>query len=424
MAASPTQLTIRSYQVGFGDCFLLSFQYAAASRHILVDFGTMALPPGRGDAGAYMLQIANQIKADCGGKLDAVIATHRHRDHISGFNRKAGKGSGDVIRSLQPDVVIQPWTEDPKAKTDATTPTEVQQNHHFRASLVSISAVAESIHAEAARFGVAGAQLAAIGMDNISNPDAIDNLATMASKANYYVYHGSASGLEKILPGVTISVLGPPTLKQTDSIRRQTDTNQDEFWMLRAAFWGRAARTAKAHSGTGEPRLRYRLAAAIPPSARWFRHQMLQDRSESLLSIVRSLDNQMNNTSVILLMEANGKLLLFPGDAQWENWQYALSDPGTVSRLKKVDVYKVGHHGSRNATPKTLWNGFTNATSTKGPKQLKTFLSTLPGVHGHEEAHTEVPRQTLLKELTAKSLLTDTESMATNALRDVSTISL
>ena len=46
MAKSPKQVTIRTYQVGFGDCFLLSFQYAGnAEKHVLVDFGTTKLPP-------------------------------------------------------------------------------------------------------------------------------------------------------------------------------------------------------------------------------------------------------------------------------------------------------------------------------------------------------------------------------------------
>lgn len=420
MATTPSSALIRTYQVGFGDCFLLSFKYTQRTRHILIDFGTMSLPAGRGDPNAYMLKVANQIKSDCGGKLDAVIATHRHRDHLSGFARRNGKGSGEVIRSLKPEVVIQPWTEDPKAKSDASTPTEVQQNRSLRASLTAMSSIAAQTLADSKTFQALGAtsqRLAALGMDNIANPDAVSNLATMAQQANFYVYHGSPSGLESLLPGIKVSVLGPPTLKQTDSIRKQTQSQKDEFWMLRAAFWQRQALTvgtSPARRAVGLPR---RKSTNVPPSARWFRDQMRQDRAESQLSIVRSLDDQMNNTSVILLMEANGKTLLFPGDAQWENWQYALSDPTTVKKLAQVNVYKVGHHGSRNATPKTLWNGFRNATAASGPQQLKTFLSTLPGVHGSIDAHSEVPRQSLLKELRTKSALVDSEKFTSAQLR-------
>ena len=85
-------------------------------------------------------------------------------------------------------------------------------------------------------------------------------------------------------------------------------------------------------------------------------------RGDQLLEIVRILDMQMNNTSVILLFEVGTKKLLFPGDAQLENWMYSLKEAKEASAVRKllsdVDVYKVGHHGSLNATPKTLWNLF------------------------------------------------------------------
>jgi len=45
MASSPTSLTIRSYQVGFGDCFLLQFHYASGGdRNGLFDFATTGVP--------------------------------------------------------------------------------------------------------------------------------------------------------------------------------------------------------------------------------------------------------------------------------------------------------------------------------------------------------------------------------------------
>src|SRR5882724_8086565 len=118
----PTSLTLRTYQVGFGDCFLLTFNYAKDARHILIDFGSTGQPKIVGPN--PMERIAADIKEQCGGKLHAVVATHRHKDHISGFATKNGKGSGDIIASCSPDIVIQPWTEDPKAAKDATHATQ------------------------------------------------------------------------------------------------------------------------------------------------------------------------------------------------------------------------------------------------------------------------------------------------------------
>lgn len=131
--AKPTKLTLRVYQVGFGDCFLLTFHYASSERHILIDFGSTGMPAR---SRLSMEDIAKDIENECGGKLHAVVATHRHKDHISGFAK----------------------------------------------------------------------ELTFLGEDNLSNLPAVENLMTMGK--NHYVHYGTSSGLEKVLPGVQIRVLG------------------------------------------------------------------------------------------------------------------------------------------------------------------------------------------------------------------------
>lgn len=68
-----------------------------------------------------------------------------------------------------------------------------------------------------------------------------------------------------------------------------------------------------------------------------------------------------------------------------ENWEYALKEAPErkqwLELLKKVDIYKVGHHGSRNATPKTLWGLFEKKMKANKPTRLKTFMSTMIGKH-------------------------------------------
>src|SRR5512141_743697 len=118
--AAPASVTIRMYNVGFGDCFLLTFNYSKEKRHMLIDFGSTSAP--KGQAKDYMKRVAADIKAQCGSKLHIVVATHRHRDHISGFATD-GDATGTTIAGLKPDCVIQPWTEDPSAKPDALTAT-------------------------------------------------------------------------------------------------------------------------------------------------------------------------------------------------------------------------------------------------------------------------------------------------------------
>ncbi len=73
------------------------------------------------------------------------------------------------------------------------------------------------------------------------------------------------------------------------------------------------------------------------------------------------LNNEVNNTSLVLAFELprSGKVLLFTGDAQrgswigWSNLKWDLGKGQTIDAkelLGRCVLYKVGHHGSHNAT--------------------------------------------------------------------------
>ena len=152
----------------------------------------------------------------------------------------------------------------------------------------------------------------------------------------------------------------------------------------------------------------------MPQPARWFVRQLRQMHGDSLLEIVRTLDKVMNNTSLILVFETGSKRLLFPGDAQLENWSAALADEKIRTFLAGVDLYKVGHHGSENATPRlALWEKFAK----RGPK-FRTLLST------HAGEYSGVPRESLHEALVQKSELLTTEDFAPGELSRTVTIDL
>jgi hypothetical protein len=385
MAKRPKSVEVRSYQVGFGDCFLVSFVYAQDDkRHLLIDFGTTGLPNSLKPS-THMPRVAQDIADVCNGdRLTALVATHRHADHISGFGTDGKTGeSGKIIRGLRPKVVLQPWTEDPDARTDATkaTRTSSRTPKSFTAGLRAKQDVARMIHGfvngprSQGLSATLKRELSFIGETNIANKSAIDNLIAMGRAKGaraVWANHGSRSGLERLLPGVKVHVLGPPDLTQTESIRKQRSKDPDEFWHLMA---GRAGATENPIA-SGLTNGSTRRTATIPVEARWFRNRLEHLRGDELLQIVRELDAQMNNTSVILLFEVFGRKLLFPGDAQLENWSYALIEAPDHTATKKlladVDFYKVGHHGSLNATPKKLlWESFTKR-GTK--KELTTIM--------------------------------------------------
>jgi len=56
----------------------------------------------------------------------------------------------------------------------------------------------------------------------------------------------------------------------------------------------------------------------------------------------------------MIILEIGGSYLLSPGDAQWGTWQKVMQDPEWQEMLKKLSFYKIRHHGSRNATPKSF----------------------------------------------------------------------
>jgi hypothetical protein len=426
----PKSLTIRSYQVGFGDCFLLTFHYNGTTkdRHVLIDFGSTAVPktfakktqastkksakkkPKDKD---LMVRVAEDIKERCQGKLHAVVATHRHKDHISGFaTNKNGTAPGDIIASCNPDVVLQPWTEHPKARVDATqAPNTVTTKKGFVAALGNMHAISAAVLTEAERrqnrkmiSPLLFREISFLGDDNLSNESAVKNLMGMGKK-NHYLNYGSKSGLEKVLPGVKTTVLGPPTLKQSEDIKVQRSKDEDEFWQFQAFANRFALKPATGIFRSAE------TDTEQPPYTRWFIKRMRSVRGAQLLGIVRALDRVMNNTSLILLFEVNGKKLLFPGDAQIENWSYALNQPKIKTLLSGVNLYKVGHHGSRNATPKTLWNGFKKRSTKKASGRLITLMSTMPNKHGKVASKTEVPRKTLKDALESESELFNTENL-------------
>jgi hypothetical protein len=483
----PVKAYCRAYQVGFGDCCLFSIEYSDGDmKHILIDFGTTGIPKDMPDD--LMLRVAEDIRARTtprgrkNGKLHMLIASHRHKDHIGGFSREgqkneAGETTGDIIRSLNPDVVVQPWTENPELidkdfekfikagpkKIGQTGPSKLAEaafsptatdfahapNKHFVSTLMGMQAVAKSVEAEAQRmtslnlsddFSQISAlkpfqdQLMFMGENNMPNVSAVENLREMGAKtAAHYVCFGDKVSLSRVMPGVKMHVLGPPSLEQHHEILKQRSRDDDEFWMLHAMlkdYWGLQAATAALSSNLNAtiedapkknrlfPKARV-FSNHNPSHTRWFINQVKNVRARQMMGLVRILDKAMNNTSVIALLEINGHKFLFPGDAQIENWEYAMRQTDKMDLLKDAVLYKVGHHGSRNATPKTLWRNFANR-SAEGETTAKLFTvcSTMAGKHGHTTA-TAVPRRTLVNALKKRTSYHTTED-----IKDVDNLSI
>jgi hypothetical protein len=170
----------------------------------------------------------------------------------------------------------------------------------------------------------------------------------------------------------------PPVAHQT--------ADSEEYWV------GAGGRVSRLFSDESNHRI------APLGTARWIFDRLRADEQRQVTTLVEWLDDAMNNTSVVLLLEVGEHRLLFGGDAQIENWSWALnqakSDPALATALAKVDFYKVGHHGSRNATPKSLVAMWRQRPASQ---KLLSMMSTKSGVHGRGER--AVPRAPLVQAL-------------------------
>lgn len=408
-ANRPTRVHVRMYQVGFGDCFLVSFYYRRAlsdgrdERHMLIDFGSTHSPRGRA---RLLPQAATLIAEHTNGQLDVLVATHRHKDHIDGFGLAE---TAAVIDKLKPGLVVRPWTDDPKLPADATGPALRSDSHRLAASLAasqSFAGLVASLVGAADSRSLRG-ELAALALDQLPNKQALDNLERWGKERTaVYVAAGDDAKIEKFIPGINARVLGPPTAKQAPEMTNQR-ANDREYWLAQHA---RLEAGVPASLTAEEPTVELDAGHVEPGPIAWLVERLHRQQLGSLLRIVRTVDDALNNTSVILLIDVGDKRLLFPGDAQIENWSWALKNApnhtALCKLLSRVDLYKVGHHGSRNATPRTLFNLWGD-DPTSG-RALVALMSTLSGVHGRSEG-TYVPRATLVAALlrrTADQLLT------------------
>jgi beta-lactamase superfamily II metal-dependent hydrolase len=452
-----SEIRVRMYQVGFGDCFLVSFAYDGAfgdgrrDRQILIDFGTR-----RAVTGVSAQDVARRIAEHSGGRLDVVVVTHRHQDHLSAFGQAGIPAL--LTANAAPSLVVRSWTEDPEVAADATAPraptpagdqalaTEAkgdgkpgQDSARFVRTLAAAQQFGQALNDSlaAAPDVDVGNQLGILGALQMPNGDAVQTLQDWAEAAKAtYLFYGAPSGIEDVVPGVTVKVLGPPTVEQHPEVTTQRESDAAEFWMLYKGLVQRvypldlvrqltqagrttAAAQPAADAGPSPEAPQSGASRDMGPvgPVRWLTERMGRQQLNSLLRIARTMDDVLNNTSVILLFEAEGPngttRMLFPGDAQIENWEYALKvaddKDENLARLAQLDLYKVGHHGSRNATPHTLFDLW--RPPEEGGRPMTALMSTKPGVFGKSEA-TAVPRSTLVEALGARTTLYSTDTLS------------
>lgn len=335
------------YRQGLGDCFLLTVDDGGGAHHVLIDFGVLQGTPG---ARETMREVAADIAAVSGGRLDAVVATHEHWDHVSGFSQAA-----DVLAGVSVDEAWLGWTELPH------DPQATSLRERRRIALRAIDGAASALRAvdgdRAARLEGLLGFYGGMGADGRpTTAKAFQQVKDMATGIRYL-----EPGTAFAAFGLRVFVLGPP---RDLAMLRKSDPSRSDPEVYELTDGGAAFGSAP-DPFDGLLRLDPDAARAYPLIAEryaaedWRRidHEWLGTADDLALR----LDSDTNNTSVVLAFELGdgGPVLLFPGDAQvgsWLSWdvlEWRSAGGDTVRSadlLARTVLYKVGHHGSHNAT--------------------------------------------------------------------------
>jgi hypothetical protein len=359
---------VRMYRQGLGDCFLVSLKRSgdAPDYKILIDCGVILGTP---DPATIMTKVVDDIVTITHGEIDLLLATHEHWDHLSGFIQAAAS-----FERLKVGQVWLAWTEDP------ADPLAAQLRSERRNAITALQIAANTLR-------MSGSDEGASDADTISNMlgffgaagsgttgDALNKVKSMAS-VRYCRPNDQPAELGD--PPARIYVLGPPP--NAKLIRRTLPgKNSPEAYGLAMDGSGVLSLDVKESLVTEDDDQPfgpiYTIPMAIARGMDFFRNyywgpsdnappwrSIGTEWLDSASDLALALDSATNNTSLVIAIELSGAdVLLFVADAQvgnWESWQELswLVDGKKVTGpdlLARTIFYKVGHHGSHNATLK------------------------------------------------------------------------
>lgn len=360
------ELLIRIYDVGLGDCIYVRIPGKTARRdhafHMLIDCGTWS---EASLLAASIKQLESELPAGANGKrrLDLVVVTHEHKDHIAGFDPKLFANID--VRAVWMNCAMNP--KHPQAKGTR-----------------KLRAVAETAMRGLAAMGPALSPRASelLSVFQIDNAGAMRTLrqTLLEDRAPTYVHAGQTNETHGIkLHKTKIHVLGPEldfdrfylgktTQRALKGVLGAAGQNLDGETDEAEEARGEAARagigTAIDDAARAEPDKAAQALAAEPPLPRNISpaaFRILRSRMQSSALAFAELDGKLkNNSSVVLLIEWKRKRLLFVGDAEWHGafkpgkmngaWNVMWTERKALLN-KPVDFLKIGHHGSENSTP-------------------------------------------------------------------------
>uniref|UniRef100_I2PZD8 Metallo-beta-lactamase domain-containing protein n=1 Tax=Desulfovibrio sp. U5L TaxID=596152 RepID=I2PZD8_9BACT len=406
------RVTVRHYCQGIGDCHLLRFPKENGEPFwMLIDCGVhSSVVEGKAKMAAIVGDIAAQTS-----HLDVVVATHEHVDHLSGFFSEQARFQKDIsVGEVWLAWTENP--DDPQAreldryKEQALAALQGSSARLARTSGLSQDLAGLRSHIDAVlefSIGLTGERVraqrnaaAALAQGRVRycepsqapiTPDGLPGLRIYVlgpprdakllgiTDRPQEMYSMAAGGYGPLLGGLAgaFAAADPRASNDRDDETAPFDANVgNDFGQLAASgatatpagigldivvfahdyYFGPA--TAPDKVITSRPRKKAPMSVKADQSWRRIDHDWLSSSAE----LAMQLDSRTNNTSLVLAFEFTdtGRVLLFAADAQvgnWLSWQNASWGVGEATvtgpdLLARTVYYKVGHHGSENATLK------------------------------------------------------------------------
>lgn len=347
LAPKRGHVVVRMYNVGFGDCFLLVFPDPLF--RVLIDCGSHISGPGPVPIKDVVGSILADVDDGDGPRIDVVVCTHRHRDHVSGFTDPRWK-------EVEVGEVWMPWTEDPRDP-------EAKRIRERQARLAMALTAALSANGD-------DDPAAVFASNSLPNAEAMRTLheGFAGKPRRRFLPRGADKETVAELEtdalreaGVRVRVLGP---SHDEKVIRDMDPPAGAAY-LRAAGEQVGAAGAQAPAEDAAPAFgdAWTLTPEQVVGDEDLEHLRLAKRERSAIrkaargdvfGAAVALEKAVNGTSLVLCLDRGDARLLFPADAQWGTWEQILEDEEASALVERLSLLKVGHHGSHNATPKGL----------------------------------------------------------------------
>jgi hypothetical protein len=306
--------------------------------------------------------------------LDVIAGTHQHNDHLSGFVH-----AKRVFEEIGAHHIWLSWLDNPTDKQAiAIGSGQRKLAKKLQAAYSGIAAVASLKRVQAARR--VKDILGFYALDGKPAKDApfvpqqgVENLK--AIRKPLYLEPGTIMDLPGLEPGVVrVYVLGPP--RENNNLfdispgkRESYDAHLSAATSLAEGLLSALTNYTPGNPAQDEPFFPFDASYDLQdmgapfltasyglPADKW--RTIDDDWLEQAERLALYLDSYTNNSSLVLAFELieSGKVLLFVGDAQTGNWlswktiKWEMKKLGLDELLAKTVLYKVGHHGSHNAT--------------------------------------------------------------------------